>query len=60
MSNLVVQRVTQKVSYCAEDSGEYVYMLRVRLQDATDELDALIFDDAGSTFFQVKTPLFCC
>ncbi|BDA45056.1 probable protection of telomeres protein 1 at N-terminal half [Coccomyxa sp. Obi] len=34
------------------DTGDWIYTVQLRLQDATGELDALIFREDGTTFFQ--------
>ena len=42
---------------CEANAGNarsgWVYTLQLRLEDATDELDALLFDEDGDAFFQV-------
>ena len=36
--------------------SDWVYTLQLRLEDATGELDVLLFDKDGAEFFQVTQP----
>ena len=45
--------VTWRGAATGQPQRGWVYTLQLRLEDATGELDALLFDEDGTDFFQV-------
>ena len=44
----------EKFSWCADgDEDDWVWTLQLKLADATDQLDALLFHGDGTHFLQV-------
>lgn len=45
------------VSYSDDTKGDWVYLIKLHLQDATGEVDAALFDRDADEFFQVQCPM---
>ena len=45
-------------SFAESTKGDWVYLIKLHLQDATGEVDAALFDKDADEFFQVKNLIF--